>query len=363
MKRVIGIVFFGLYFFSCKHDNSSSNIKPEDKEPEVITSEYFVDVNPPKEGIVGQKASYKLRGSDLYFSGVFTEERKVFLSPYKIGKHEVTYKLFKEVQTWAKDNGYVFVDKWQKGSKAGEEDSDEEPVTFVSWRNAIVWCNAYTEMKNGNEAECVYRKSEADSTVLKNATERVLCDAAYFDQTKKGFRLPTEAEWEYAARFQTSNENAVKYGEVFLTKLDSASGSKKPVGFYQVEKGTSTWEELRDHLTEYAVYGKYWEGDTNDPTNFKTTGVNKTSVVGSKKPNALGLFDMSGNVAEWVFDKFGKPQKGEFNDPAIITNDKTRIVRGGSWHGEAEYCCVGSRIGASPNARLTNLGFRIACYK
>lgn len=93
------------------------------------------------------------------------------------------------------------------------------------------------------------------------------------------------------------------------------------------------------------------------------TGIKGTEVVASKEARFLGLFDMSGNVAEWVFDKFGKPQKGEFKDPAIIANDKTRIVRGGSWHGEAEYCCVGSRIGASPNARLTNLGFRIAFYK
>ena len=74
------------------------------------------------------------------------------------------------------------------------------------------------------------------------------------------------------------------------------------------------------------------------------TEMKETEVIASKEANFLGLFDMSGNVAEWVFDKFGKPEKGKFNDPAIITNDKTRIVRGGSWHGEVEYCCVGSRI-------------------
>lgn len=74
------------------------------------------------------------------------------------------------------------------------------------------------------------------------------------------------------------------------------------------------------------------------------TGIKGTEVVASKEASFLGLFDMSGNVAEWVFDKFGKPQKGKFNDHAIITNDKTRIVRGGNWHSEVEYCCVGSRI-------------------
>ena len=326
------------------------------------SSKDLILVSPPNDWIIGKDAGCKIPSG--FSKGVFIEGRKVKLSPYKIAKTETTYKFYKEVRDWAMSHGYN-LGEGKNGNKGNG--SDSQPVTSISWRDAIVWCNAYTEMKNGSDEECVYRKSESDSSILKDSDEKdgnkFICDTAYFDKTKKGFRLPTEAEWEYAARFQTSNDNAVKYGEVFLTKLDSASGSKKPVGFYQVEKGTSTWEELRDHLTEYAVYGKYWEGDTNDPTNFKSTGVNKTSVVGSKKPNALGLFDMSGNVTEWVFDKFGKPQKGEFKDPAIITNDKTRIVRGGSWHGEAEYCCVGSRIGASPNARLTNLGFRIAFYK
>ena len=105
------------------------------------------------------------------------------------------------------------------------------PVTIISWRDCIIWCNAYTEKEKGI-GECIYRKNDDYTVVLKNATATADCNAAYADMSKKGFRLPTEAEWEYAARWQGSNtENAAQYGEVWLTKLNSASGAKKPIGF------------------------------------------------------------------------------------------------------------------------------------
>jgi len=194
-------------------------------------------------------------------------------------------------------------------------------------------------MKLG-ESECVYRKSKTDSTVLKYATAD--CDAAYADMDKKGFRLPTEAEWEYAARLQSDGENADKYGEVWLTKLNSASGAK------------DKWDTAE--TGEVAWY--YYNSDI------------KTHPVGKRRANALGLHDMSGNVWEWCFDGWNDSptsndaayvQDGIVTDPQGAASGSHRVFRGGGWCDWAYLCAVGRRSNGSPDRREYYLGFRLAC--
>jgi formylglycine-generating enzyme required for sulfatase activity len=133
------------------------------------------------------------------------------------------------------------------------------------------------------------------------------------NKTGKRYRLPTEAEWEYAARGGHKSKH-YKY---------SGSNSIKEVAWY-AENGSS-----------------------------------KPQPVGKKKANELGLFDMSGNVWEWCGDWYGEyPSEPQIN-PTGPGSGSSRVYRGGSWHDYADYCRVSHRFHHTPGRRNSYLGFRI----
>ncbi|GBU21698.1 hypothetical protein R80B4_01598 [Fibrobacteres bacterium R8-0-B4] len=195
---------------------------------------------------------------------------QVTLSGYYIGKFEVTQGLWKAVMgslpsslTPSSPYGY----------------GDNYPVYYVSWNDIV---NDFIPALNR--------------------------------LTKKTFRLPTEAEWEYAAR----------------------GGGKS--GGYKYSGGNT--------LGNVA-----WYSDNSGRT---------THPVGAKSPNELGIYDMSGNVFEWVSDRYGKYSSTAQTNPTGPTSGSTRVHRGGGWRSVAGICRVSIRRGNYPDISFTgDVGFRL----
>ena len=157
------------------------------------------------------------------------------------------------------------------------------PVETVTWKDAVVFCNSLSE-KSGL-ISC-YSLSEDNDEII-------------FDQTANGFRLPTEAEWEYACKAGTSG---IRYGELDLI----------------------AW--------------------------YKGNSERTTHNVGLKEPNSWGLYDMLGNVWEWCSDLYDTEVYGSY-----------RIFRGGGWNDEERSVMATTRRRSHPlNFKIDDLGFRIA---
>jgi formylglycine-generating enzyme required for sulfatase activity len=164
-----------------------------------------------------------------------------------------------------------------------KSDSSMYPVESVSWKDAVEFCKKLSELPEEKKAGRVYR-------------------------------LPTEAEWEYACR--AGSKTAYSFG------ADSRS------------------------LGDYAWFG----GNSGQ----------QTHPVGEKKANAWGLYDMHGNVWEWCSDWYGVYPKGSVSDPSGPSEGSGRVLRGGSWYLGAADCRSAFRIRRGPSLRLNDGGFRVA---
>jgi formylglycine-generating enzyme required for sulfatase activity len=225
------------------------------------------------------------------------------------------------VRTSALANGYSF-------DNPGQGKGTNHPVGEISWYDIVKWCNARSE-KEGL-VPC-YHTNAARTAVYKTGQVNVTNDQVLW--TANGYRLPTEAEWEKAAR-------------------GGLAGKRFPWG-----------DTITHSLANYDSRSDY-AYDTS-PTRgyhplYNSGSQPYTSPVGSFAPNGYGLYDMTGNVWEWCWDRYGAYSFEAATDPRGPSSGSVRVIRGGSWYGFAILGRMAVRVGIAPSDGNSAFGFRPA---
>jgi formylglycine-generating enzyme required for sulfatase activity len=254
------------------------------------------------------------------------------VSGFSIGKYEVSYALWYAVRQWGATNGYTFANQGNEGSsdRSGERPTLRlyEPVTTINWRDAIVWCNAYSE---ASSLTPVYYQDSERTIPLKNSqgTEAIntttgSTDNPHMAWEADGFRLPTEGEWQYAASYQ----NGIAWTH-------------------------HTWASGASAGTDDSIATKTVAWFLDDGNQYRT------KMIGTKKANLLGIHDMSGNAWEWCHDWHAAYLAGTQTDYKGPDTGSNRIRRGGSFDDGAEILGVGFRSGWSPADTFKSFGLRV----
>ena len=240
-------------------------------------------------------------------SEVFVSGRNLKIASFYMSDHEVTRGEYKTLM--GKDPSSASAYDKDGNRLTGDDAVKNNPVNYISWYDALVYCNTRSINEGLTPCYTIDGKTDPKDWGSVPSSNNSTWNAATCDFTADGYRLPTEAEWEWAAR---GGENYTYAGS--------------------------------DDIDEVAWY----TSNTND------TG---TRDVKTKKKNAYGLYDMSGNVWEWCWD-----WDGSISGDTASTGPASgsyRCLRGGSWYYNANCAQVAYRDYGSPNGRHDDYGFRL----
>ncbi len=240
--------------------------------------------------------------------------KNIALPSFRIGKYEVTQKEWTDVM----------------GTNPSKFLGDNLPVETVSWYDCVEYCNKRS-LKAGLEPYYTIDKTTQDpsnQTAIDDVKWTVTINAG-----ANGYRLPTEAEWEYAA------------GGGQLSKSYTYSGSD------DLDKVAWYWQNAGDKNLSGAWS---WPAIEQNHT--------KTKSIAGKEPNELGLYDMSGNAREWCWDWYGNLDASG-NGPKGSSSESGRVWKGGGWIG-GDFCCASSfRASFEANGKGPDQGLRVCRNK
>ena len=268
----------------------------------VSTNQIF-DVNPPT-GMAFIPAGSFMMGDSLDGEADAIPTNAT-VSAFCMDVNLVTLSQWQSVYSWATNNGYGF-------ENAGSGKAQNNPVQMVDWYDAVKWCNARSQQAG---LTLVYYQNAALTQVYTNAEL-----TPYVNWSASGYRLPTEAEWEKAARGGLSRQ--------------------------RFPWGSTISENAANYYGATASFS-YDLGPSGYNSSFTNGVIPYTSPAGYFAANGYGLCDMAGNAYAWCWDWYGTSYVGG-NDPHGPATGTSRVLRGGSWNGDAYFLRCAYRDDDSP---------------
>jgi formylglycine-generating enzyme required for sulfatase activity len=266
----------------------------------------------------------------------------VYVHGFYMGRYEVTKELWDAVRAWGLNNGYADL---PAGNGSYASKGANHPVHSISWYEMVKWCNARSEKEGLTPCYRIFHSFFKQSIFYKVGEE----DDIFFDWSANGFRLPTEAEWEKAARGGRAIKN-------FPWGGDTISHNEANYRVFSANGSTNYW--AYDVTARPPGAGTYYYHPA-----YLAGGYPYSSPVGSFAPNSYGLYDMTGNVWEWCWDWFGPYDSSSQTDPRGPATGSTRVFRGSGWRGHADGARCSARRNDLPGGAGSyfdgSLGFRV----